>query len=102
MPGNLARLSPKNGSGYVLSATRAATTVEGTAVWCQVLASKPAPEIFAPGAEILQEDSSDQLSRSSMRGCGVEADWAREGVTISRRRARFATGFMEKEHRTSD
>src|SRR5580700_1598980 len=53
----------KNGSGRVLSFTRAATTVVGTVASCHPLGTKVAVEMISPLASTLAEDCSVQCSR---------------------------------------
>src|SRR6185437_4827470 len=48
VPGICRRFMSKSGSGYVPSATSAATTVEGTLVECQPVGLKSGVEICAP------------------------------------------------------
>src|SRR5208283_4744667 len=56
MPGNVLRFMPKFGSGRVLSATRAATTVPGTSAACQLVAGKPEVEMASAGDLSMQDD----------------------------------------------
>ena len=63
MPGIERRFSPKYGSGNVPSATRAATTVDGTVAACQPSARNAGTEMCSPFALSLHEDWSSQPSR---------------------------------------
>src|SRR5580658_10084546 len=75
----------KNGSGRVLSFTRAATTVVGTVASCHPLGTKAAVEMISPLASTLAEDCRVQCScRTSLLG---RPAWALgfRGVSAARR-----------------
>src|SRR5579863_5295288 len=65
MPGNSRRFMAKNGSGRVLSFTRAATTVVGTLALCHPLGMKRGVEMISPLASTLAEDCRAQESPSN-------------------------------------
>src|ERR1700688_1138726 len=70
-PGNWRRFVAKNGSGRVLSFTRAATTVVGTVMLCHPFGMKPGVETTSPLVSTLAEDCSVQESRrTSFSECG--------------------------------
>ncbi len=69
----------KNGSGRVLSFTRAATTVVGTVTSCHPLGTKAGVEMISPLASTLAEDCSVQWSRrASWSGVRRGPVWRRE------------------------
>src|ERR1700728_764320 len=84
-PANWRRFVAKNGSGRVLSFTKAATTVVGTVASCHPLETKAAVEIISPLASTLADDCSVQCSRSaSLSVCAGAALDA--GVSAARRK----------------
>src|SRR5258708_3640422 len=70
-PANWRRFMAKNGSGRVLSLTRAATTVVGTVTSCQLLGMKPREAMTSPLATTLAEVCIVQWSRRN--SCPPEA-----------------------------
>src|ERR1700687_1694 len=72
-PGKVRRFVPKNGSGYTLCLTRAATTVVGTVTAYQSLGWKAGVETVSPFASTLQEDCRFQPSRRE----SAESGWGR-------------------------
>src|SRR5487761_212395 len=79
VPGIFRRFMPKSGSGYVPSATSAATTVDGILVECQAAAGKPGVEIWPPVASNLQDDCNRQPVCSGKRAPG-DAGFCAEAI----------------------
>lgn len=84
-----------------MSATSAATTVEGTVVECQPVVLKPAMEICSGVAFIWQEDWRVQLEwrNSFALGSGDESAERRVGASASAKRA-MADATLLKCRRT--
>src|SRR5580700_10503658 len=77
---------PKNGSGRVLSFTRAATTVVGTVASCHPFGTKAAVEMVSPLASALAEDCSVQCSRSASLSVLAGAAGLDAGVSAAMRK----------------
>src|SRR5271156_1115052 len=76
----------KNGSGRVLSFTRAATTVVGTVASCHPLGTKAAVEMISPLVSTLAEDCSVQFSRRASLSVLAGTVRLDAGVSAARRK----------------
>src|ERR1700733_7425343 len=99
MPAYSRRVMPNNGSGKVLSLTRAATTVVGTVASCHPLGENCGVDITSPLASTLadvcsvQPSCSINLSDDFSWAKREEArrNWTRTTVTTSHRLPEFMT-----------